>query len=647
MDIYVGDKVQIVEGGIDVTNGNRAKSGRYYGENGPLWATVDLIDENWDTGRRFGLDKTVTKVRCSNNGIIVWQVRPEDIAKNIIRASRPESVQKTAPEPSPSLPATEEGKEALTPKRNADSNVILTRSAYVIEQEQSDWSSGITPGNSSTGTIPNTTPVKTKTVTDRVPFNNNGTMYYQNSGTGTIRDLNNEERKSIGTNIKIDDSVKKLHQKTAWQDPSKKRQMLNNDIENIQNSELYPKLAKPSQGLLAAKYNYQIIPGNPKFKKMVTLEDSLMKARASLGIQVHGHNDIAKAVKYYMYNRFKTPDINLAHNKSVTYVFFTRPDLNILNGKHDNPTANSQTLNHSESALIWRRNPELFKLLTDCKRCGDDNNFNLLLSNQVTSFDIKDEEITSVKAGHSWNDYEMVYGDSYTGRAAGEFSCTFNETSDYSIINLIKLWITYIDNVSRGAWSPSYDLNGTGSIGNTTSDSHVYTKTLDYAASAYVFKCGPDGEDVLYWSKYYGVFPMNTSANALSWDINTPIGDTPKLNLRFSYSFKKDLSPISLIEFNNAAGILGTAISENSFNVELGHSSRPYVGAPFIQMDLNNELNLRGNGVNYGRKESSIRLKFRKMSDPKLTDDLLYRSSMDNRSLTEINEPINNFIIKV
>jgi hypothetical protein len=369
---------------------------------------------------------------------------------------------------------------------------------------------------------------------------------------------------------------------------------------------------------------------------MVTLEDKLMQARASLGLPVHGHNSIARAVKYYMYNRFKTPDINLAHNKSVTYVFFTRPDLNILNGDYTNPAANSQTINHSESALIWRRNPELFKLLTDYKRCGDTNNFNLLLSNQVTSFDIKDEEITSVKAGMSWNDYEMVYGDSYTGRAAGEFSCTFTETSDYSIINLIKLWITYIDNVSRGAWSPSYSLYDPTSLVSTDSNaSYAYSKTLDYGASVYVFKCGPDGEDVLYWSKYYGVFPMNTGANALSWDINTPIGDAPKLNIRFSYSFKKDLSPISLIEFNNNAGIMDSsdAISENSFNTNLGHSSRPYVGAPFIQMDLNNELSMKSGGVNYERKQSSIRLKFRKASDPSLDDELLYRSSMDGRNL--------------
>lgn len=629
MDIYVGDKVQIKNGGIDVTNGNRAKSGRYYGEGGPLTAEVVLIDDNWKTGGKWGLPTTVTKVRCSNKGIVVWQVRPEDIVV-VIKASRPETVQTEPEKPAPTLPPTDQGKEDLTPKVTRVATTVLSNHEYVIPEGQSSWGSGVKPTAITTGRIPTTAKPKTKLITKANAMAQPSSITYKNRGTGTLRKLNRTEKNSIGTNVQIDDSIKVMHQKTAWEDPNKKRQILSNDIENIQNAEAFPILSRSSQGLLAAKYDYQIIPGDQRLSKIVKLEDSLMQARAALGLQVHGNNDIAKAVKYYMYNRFKTPDTNLAHNKSVTYVFFTRPDLNLLTpGSY--PTANSQTLNHSESSLIWRRNPELFKLLTDCNRCGDHNNFNMLLSNQVTSFDIKDEEITSVKAGMSWNDYEMVYGDSYTGRAAGEFTCNFTETSDYSIINLIKLWITYIDNVARGSWSPSYQL---GADRTGINKSHVFTKTLDYGASVYVFKCGPDGEDVLYWSKYYGVFPMNTGANALSWDLTTPIGEAPKLNIRFSYSFKKDLSPISLIEFNNIAGVTSElAMSENSFNVELGHSSRPYVGAPFIQMNLNNDPTMTKGGVDYARKKSSIRLKFRKYSDSRLTDDLLYRSSMDGRSI--------------
>lgn len=422
--------------------------------------------------------------------------------------------------------------------------------------------------------------------------------------------------------------------RTSWQIPSKKREMQNEDTENIINSEGFPIKLTSATNTSTAKYDYQIRVGDKRYPLMVSLEDKLMKARASLGIQVHGRNDIAKAIKYYMYNRFKTPDINLAYNKTFTYVFFTRPDLNLLNYRGG---ANNQVKNHSETAMLWRRNPDLFKLLTDYKRCKDNNNFNMLLSNQVTSFDIQDEQLSTVEAGKSWNSYEMIYGDEYSGKGPGEFTCNFVETSDYSIINLLRLWITYIHNVKRGAWRPSYNLLGNSDkISINPNASHVYTKTLDYAASCYVIKCGPDGEDILYWTKYYGIFPTNTGASALSWDIATPVGDAPKLSIKFRYCFKRDLSPISLLEFNSNANIKDSteAKSEDSFNPNYGHSSRPYVGAPFIEMKFNNPIAFRNDGgVNTGPNapRSSIRLKFKPTGDSKMTDQLLYRSVLSKQ----------------
>ena len=421
---------------------------------------------------------------------------------------------------------------------------------------------------------------------------------------------------------------------TAWQDDAKRKEMLNDDTDNIMNSEAFPAKARASTNATPSRYDYKIQVGDTRFPMMVSLEDKLMEARSALGIPVHGNNDIARAMKYYMYNRFKTPDPNLAHNKSFTYVFFTRPDLNLINYRGG---ANSQVKNHSEAAMLWRRNPDLFKLLTDHKRCQDGNNFNMLLSSNVTSFDIQDEQLTTIEAGKSWADYVMTYGEGYTGRTAGEFTCNFTETSDYSIINLLKLWITYIDNVHRGAWKPSYNLFGTeGGVAYDTNASHVYNKTLDYAASAYVFKCGPDGSDVLYWTKYYGVIPINTGASALSWDISNPVGDAPKLNIRFKYSSKRDLSPISLIEFNSIANIANAseAVYEDSFYPNYGHSARPFVGPPFLEMRFEDPKPFRGDGgVNTGPSgpNSSIRLRFRPIGDTKLTDQVLYRASMANR----------------
>jgi hypothetical protein len=631
MDIKVGDKVQIKNSAIDITNGVSATSGKMYVEGSPMWATVDLIDNSYYTGGRWGLPTTVTKIRCtSNDGVVVWQVQPGDIASNVIKSDEP--VQ-TVASPVKITLLTEEETTSSTSTTTSKSPSLTP---YVTTTKSETWASGITTSGTNSGKVnANNDTITTQTGIDSaldIPES-----FDYSDVRGTFRNLNSQEIKSIGNpkGLLIDESaIRGAKFNTVWQNPNKRIQLQNEDVENIVNENQFPKKASNANGLIPARYDYQIQVGDTRYPMMVSLEDKLMEARAALGIPVHGKNDIARAMKYYMYNRFKTPDTNLAHNKSFTYVFFTRPDLNLLNYMGG---ANNQVKNHSEAAMLWRRNPDLFKLLTDYKRCRDSNNFNLLLSSQVTSFDIQDEQLSTVEAGRSWANYEMIYGDEYSGRAAGEFSCNFTETADYSIINLLKLWITYIYNVRRGAWSPSYNLFGTnGGVSLTPNASHVYTKTLDYAASAYVFKCGPDGDDVLYWSKYYGVIPINTGANALSWELGTPVGDTPKLNIRFRYSFKRDLSPISLLEFNSVANIdsASEAVYENSFNGNYAHSSRPFVGAPFIEMKFEDPKPLRADGgVNTGPNapNSSIRLKFRPTGDSKLTDQVLYRSSLSNR----------------
>jgi len=477
--------------------------------------------------------------------------------------------------------------------------------------------------------------------------------------------LTDAERRNIGTPAWLtrDRSIRGQEVIPMTADGQKVRELLNEIPQDRQNSYEFPayragprrgtdsnaleeagELA-PHRGLRVAQYDYRIDVGDDRYPLTgPSLEDKLMNVRASVGLPVHGRNDIAKAMKYYMYNRFKSPDTNLAHNKSFTHVFFTRPDLNLLNYES---TANEQVRSFGETNILWQRNPELFKLLTEGSRCKDNNNFNLLLSNQITSFDIQDEMLSTQEAGKSWAGYEMIYGDQYNGRTAGEFSCGFTETQDYSIINLIKLWITYIDNVAKGAWKPSYNLKGDGRAKSVYSMeefnlSHVFSKTLDYASSCYVFKCGPDGEEVLYWSKYYGVFPINTGAQALSWELAQNIGDAPKLNIRFKYSFKRDLSPVSLIEFNDNAGNPSTFVPKHgqitnpvtsSVHTDYSNTVRPYVGCPFLTMEFRDPVTVpvrNGAGIGPSASSSKIRLKFRNAeeSDTRLSDRNLYRATL-------------------
>lgn len=537
----------------------------------------------------------------------------------------------------------------------------LSESSSRFVPTESYTSYGYAARNVSTGSIGDTTGVVTQVAESTAMAVNEDTSFEN----GSDYEFTAEEMKRmrVPTSVYQDKNVQVLTRRTAWQNASKRNEMLNENTSQIQNGAGFPYYSTRSSGMTPARYDYQIIPGDTRYKSMATLEDKLKAARASFGIQVHGSNDIGRAVKYYMYNRFKVPDTNLAFNKMTTHVFFTRPDLNLLRcGGGIVYGANSQVLNHTDTALLYRMNPYIFKLLTDRVRCGDSNNFNMLLSQQVASFTIEDEELNAMEVGKSWSGNSMYYGDQYTGKGAGSFRCSFTELQDLSVIKLLKLWITYIDNVSKGAWSPSYDLNGSAMIskygsytnwvnsepvGSSLSDSYVYSKTLDYAASVYVLKCDPTGQNVLYWTKYFGVFPTNTGVSALSWDSNNGIGDSPKLDITFKYCFKKDLSPISLFEFNDIAGVAdlienggtNSLVVESSFNPNYNHSSRPFVGAPFVEFSSSNpdafsryhNIPIGANADIFGKNSTTIKLKFLKEADSKLSDDLLYRSSLANR----------------
>lgn len=499
-----------------------------------------------------------------------------------------------------------------------------------------NWENGNVAGNRAKGSVAcDTSP------SGSVHNSSMGTIDTTEESLVTYDQLTEEEYKRLRmpSSVDQDRAIYKIGNKSAWDDPSKKQEMLNENKSIIQNEYGFPYYHMPSFDTRAAKYDYQIIPGDKKSSKTVSMEDKLKEARAVFGIHVHGSNDIARAVKFNLYNRYKSPDTNMIFNRMTTHVFFTRPDLNLLDCPYGGISGpNRQVKMHSDTSLLYATDPYIFRLLTDGYRCNDSNNFNMLLSNQVNSFDITDEEITAEEVGKTYGGHSMFYGQQYTGRGAGEFSCSFAETQDLSVMKMMKLWITYIDNVSRGAWSPSYNLYGynkDGSFGRSKNDSHVYSKTLDYAASVYVLKCGPTGSDLLYWTKYYGVFPIVTGSSALSWNGNPIGGESPRLTIRFKYCYKRDLSFTSLVELNENSGIqkMLTPVAEAAFNPNYNHTARPYVGAPFIEIcaPAGYLANTGNNSDMYGKPRTEIKLKFLVNTDDRLSDELLYRSPYSQR----------------
>ena len=737
-ELKVGDKVQIKDGGIDVTNGEVATKGVLYGEGGPCWATIQQIVPNWWTSQSAidkGVEAQVTKVRCIGNDgeTVVWQVRPIDIfgqidttkkadtakTKKAVGGAKAEVVDPTA--------MSQFIQKLYTPNTI---DLLITPSAYVPNSVSSmGWVGGLkshtfddVPGalygesTPASGFISNSifasnassvNPYWQKVLGFKEIYKEQEARWFATEGKSNTPDR-------LINNMKFDKTIHPADlgdQDNIVQYESYRAEFLNNitgalganikdgrfkrfnEIFNgeaslVQNEYKYPRtlysddayddktdgkdgttygiyaegqgnLTNPNKNVTNAdkaiwgktwntvKYEYLITPPSSKTKGPIkNLEDKLRDVRTAFGIPVHGNNDIAKSVKYYSYNRFKVPDTNLAFNRSFTHIFFTKPDLNILEfNKNSGRTAHKQCKNHTEAAMVWRRYPEIFYSLVDTKRLSDSgfyHNFNMLLSNQITSFNPNDETLATIKDGKTWLEHEMVYGDSFNGRTSGQFNCTFTETKNFDVQNMLRLWITYINNVSRGVWSPL--------------DKHVHDRALDYASSMYMFIVGEDGESLLYWTKYYGVFPITNGANALGWQHGEENKGAPVYNIDFVYSFKKDMSPISLYEFNCAVNLDKYKDSDGKIKYvpawdnkfacynradgiknsdlyrgeewDMNQTSRPFVATPYIEMRLGKpQFNV--GGVNSGQS-TELRLKFLRDANSFRSDKALFNNSPHN-----------------
>ena len=270
------------------------------------------------------------------------------------------------------------------------------------------------------------------------------------------------------------------------------------------------------------------------------------------------------------YNRFKIPTLNDVFQKGFAHVFFTRPDCNILK-----PGGNALTDAFAvdpEFSYAWRNNSSLVKQLTLDN--GQNHHFMLSLSNKAASFSLKDEQIKSDTYGKSFKGWQIAYGrNNVESKSADNFTVTFNDDRTLHIYLLHKLWVDYISEVYQGRKAPKSE--------------YIRERMLDYAASCYYIITAEDGETIIFWSKYYGVFPTTIPSNKYGWAQGNVI-KKEDIDIEYQYSFKEDMNPEALVEFNINAGVSGNKTYVPTFDTNLGHVGETWVGTPYIELVTNN-----------------------------------------------------------
>ena len=366
--------------------------------------------------------------------------------------------------------------------------------------------------------------------------------------------------------------------------------IMTNDPSIVKNHFNFPPVVSKTKKKINGKdktvytYNYK----TQDFREHYNENDAIVKrAAATLKLVEQSNNtnlkSRSKIIEYQTkyYNRFK---INMANNqlsKTFAHIFFVRPDCNIFaagkGGSKTNPVLSKNLKTESEFYYALKHNPQILRQLTQ-RDSGYNNQFMMLLSNAAKSFELSDEYVVSDTYGQSLTGYKVAYGkDNVESKTAGKFSINYIDDRDLNIYQTHKLWIDYISNVYRGKVKPR--------------KGYIKEKIIDYATCVYYILCAEDGETILFWSKYWGVFPLEAPSSGFSYSAENIGGvKNPELKIEYQYSWKEDFNPLSLIEFNMHSSAKNKKTYLKSYWQETGGESTklhfmPYTwaGAPFIE----------------------------------------------------------------
>lgn len=268
-----------------------------------------------------------------------------------------------------------------------------------------------------------------------------------------------------------------------------------------------------------------------------------------------------------MYNRFKMANPNIALQRGYAHVFFVRPKCNIMNSS---ATGLIKELRNSDIfQYAWKSSPDLIRELTI--KNGYKHDFMMSLSNFSNSFSLNDEFIENNTYGTTFTGYKIAYGkNNISSKTAGNFTITYSDDRNFHIYQLHRLWVEYINGVFRGTIVPLV--------------ADVFNKILDYTSAVYYILTAEDGETIIFWSKYYGVFPTTIPAGQYSWAAGNIITN-PTIDIEYQYSFKEDFNPYTINEFNYNSRVESNGTKYVPvFDRKLNQVGTTWVGAPFIEL---------------------------------------------------------------
>ena len=213
------------------------------------------------------------------------------------------------------------------------------------------------------------------------------------------------------------------------------------------------------------------------------------------------------------------------------YVFFTKPHI---------PIVKNNTLTEQFNAIpyyrdLWYGGYGYQEILKDLSSEGDECPFVRILTNRITSnIDVPSINVDVLETAQNFWGSKVYYPKtSMSSDENLEITCEFEETKYLEIYHFFKAWDLYRQMKWWGIINPP--------------DYCVNHKIINDHIALYKFIVSEDGERVLYWCKWTGLFPSTIGRDTFS---EIPQEGPLKITVTFKLSgWFEDMQPNILSDF--------------------------------------------------------------------------------------------------
>ena len=234
------------------------------------------------------------------------------------------------------------------------------------------------------------------------------------------------------------------------------------------------------------------------------------------------------------FHKFPRLDPYNAVNTTREYVFFVKPDLHIFDGDASVLNPEISKMPFFYDLMDRGYNHTVLKQL----QYGVDPThpfINILTNRKTSNLDLPGVQAEDVESNANYYGTKIRYR---RGTEKSDEECDFSiEFEDTKYLEIYLLFKAY-DEYEKKKWN-----------GKVTPPSVEYTlnHVLHDQMGVYKFVVGEDGETILHWSQFWGVYPVSLPRDAFSEVSND---GHLKLTIQWRASFVDDMQPNTLSDFN-------------------------------------------------------------------------------------------------